>query len=168
MLWVTMLAAAAVMFLALFWLTPIGVPALKRLGGGKPSPDLTFGYRAEATYRLLDLYGESGIAHWKRLLLLDMMFPAVYGALLALLAHKWSLWVESRPGLSVVAIASPLAAAACDYAENILLLRVIAALPRTLPATVRVASAFTRLKFIFCFATLLIPLAHWASSALHR
>jgi hypothetical protein len=168
MLWVTLLAAAASMFLALFWLTPIGVPALQRLGGGKPSPDLTFGYTAAATYRLLDLYGESGIAHWKRLLLLDMMFPAVYGALLALLAHKWALWIEAGPGSSVVAIASPLAAAACDYVENILLLRVIAALPRKLPGTVRVSSAFTRLKFIFVCATLLIPLAHWAGSALHH
>ena len=97
-----------------------------------------------------------------------MIFPAVYGALLALLAHKWSLWVEAGPGVSVVAIASPLASAACDYAENILLLRVIAALPRKLPATVRVASAFTRLKFIFFCATLLIPLAHWAGLALRH
>ena len=82
------LGAVTLAFLMLFWLSPIGVPTLKRLGEGKPSPDLTFGYSPEDTYRLLEVYGQRGITHWRRLLLLDMIFPGVYGALLALLVYR--------------------------------------------------------------------------------
>ena len=161
MLWV--LAAAAVGFLFLFWLSPIGVPALKRLGNGKPSPDLTFGYTAADTYGLLTIYGQPGIDHWRRLLLLDMVFPAVYGALLALLASKWALWAGAGPAWRAMAVSSPIVSAAADYVENVLLLRVIASPQKRMPVTVTTASAFTRLKFLFFIATLLTPLAYWGS-----
>src|SRR5215472_469481 len=153
-------------FLVLFWLSPIGVPALKRLGNGKPSPDLTLGYRAADTYQLLATYGQTGIAHWRRLLILDMVFPAVYGTLLALLADKWAAWVGAGLVWRSVAVASPIISGACDYVENLLLLWVIASLPGRLPVAVTVASVFTRFKFIFFIATLLIPLAHWGLTAL--
>lgn len=93
-------------FLGLFWLTPLGVPALKRFGGGQPSPDLRFGYRAEETYRLLDLYGPCGIAHWRRMLWLDMVFPAVYAALFALLGAKWAQFLQPGQIWAACAIGS--------------------------------------------------------------
>src|SRR5215472_12266260 len=104
------LGALALAFLTLFWLSPLGVPTLKRLGGGQPSPDLTFGYGPAGTYRLLGVYGQHGIAHWRRLLLLDLIFPGVYGALLALLANRWAIWADAGPAWHAVAIACPLVA----------------------------------------------------------
>ena len=151
-------------FLCIFWLSPLGAPTLKRLGGGETSPDLRFGYGAEATYRLLDRYGAAGVAHWRRLLWLDMIFPAVYAAMFAFLAADWAAWVGAAPGWRAAACAAPIVAGACDYAENSLLLGVLAALPRKQPGLVATASAFTRAKFVFSFATLAIPLLHWMAA----
>jgi hypothetical protein len=162
------LGAVTLAFLMLFWLSPIGVPTLKRLGEGKPSPDLTFGYGPEDTYRLLEIYGQRGIAHWRRLLLLDMIFPGVYGALLALLANRWAMWVDAGPAWRSVAITCPIIAAAADYFENILLLGVIASVPKKIPSVVTAASVFTRIKFTFFVAALVIPSAHWGLTQLSR
>ena len=156
------LGAVTLAFLMLFWLSPIGVPRLKRLGEGKPSPDLTFGYGPDDTYRLLGVYGQRGITHWRRLLLLDMIFPGVYGALLALLASRWAMSVDAGPAWRAIEIACPIISAAADYIENILLLHVIASIPKQIPLAVTTASAFTRVKFTFFVAALLIPLAHWS------
>jgi hypothetical protein len=148
-------------FLALFWLTPLGVPALKQFGGGQPSPDLRFGYRADETYRLLDLYGPRGIAHWRRMLWLDMVFPGVYAALFALLGEKWAQFADAGPIWETCAIGFPIAAGVSDYIENILLLGVIEALPRRRDAAIAGASLFTQAKFILSHAVLAIPLIHW-------
>jgi len=162
------LGAVTLAFLILFWLSPIGAPALTRLGNGKPSPDLTFGYSPEDIYRLLEVYGQHGIAHWRRLLLLDMIFPGVYGALLALLANRWAMWVDASPAWRTVAITCPIISAAADYFENILLLCVIASVPKKIPFAVTAASAFTRIKFAFFVAALVIPSAHWGLTQLSR
>jgi hypothetical protein len=162
------LGALSLAFLILFWLSPIGAPTLKRLGEGKPSPDLTFGYGPEDTYRLLEVYGQRGIAHWRRLLLLDMIFPGIYGALLALLASRWAIWVDAGPAWRAVAIACPIISAAADYFENILLLYVIASVPNKIPFAVTAASAFTRIKFALLVAALVIPSAHWGLTQLSR
>lgn len=155
------LISAFVGFLALFWLTPIGVPALKRLGGGEMSPDLRFTYQPEATYRLFETYGAQGVAHWRRLLLLDMIFPGVYAALFALLAADWATWVGAGPAWRWAAITAPIVAGAGDYVENVLLLAVLKALPRRKPGLVARASIFTSIKFIASHVTLAIPLIHW-------
>src|SRR5689334_2318727 len=98
-------------FLVLFWLTPLGVPALRRLGQGEMPPDLRFGYRADAAYRLIEGYGARGQAHWRRLLLLDMVFPAVYAALFALLLLRWADWMQAGPAWHAAAAAPLLAGA---------------------------------------------------------
>ena len=155
------LIAAFAGFLTLFWFTPVGVPTLKRLGGGQMSPDLRFAYGPEATYRLLDIYGAAGVAHWRRMLYLDMVFPGVYAALCALLAADWAHWVGSSPAWRWAAICAPILAGASDYIENLLLLGVLNALPRRRPGAVVGASLFTSLKFLASNATLAIPLVHW-------
>src|SRR5262249_14399367 len=145
-------------FLVLFWLTPFGVPTLRRLAQGEMPPDLRFGYQADDAYRLIERYGPRGRAHWRRLLLLDMAFPAVYAALFALLLLRWADWVQAAPAWRAAA-AAPLLAGGSDYVENVLLLQVLRALPQRMPATLAAASVFTRAKFIFSWLTLVIPLA---------
>jgi hypothetical protein len=148
-------------FLIVFWFTPVGVPTLKRLGGGQMPPDLRFTYGPELTYRLLNVYGARGVAHWRRMLFLDMIFPGVYAALFALLATDWANWVGAGPVWRWVAFSAPILAGASDYIENVLLFVVLNALPRQIPGVVRGASFFTSVKFLFCYATLAIPLVHW-------
>src|SRR5262245_11240951 len=160
----SILGAACLGFLALFWLSPLGVPALKRLGGGALSPDLRFGYRPDETYRLLAHYGEKGFAHWRRMLWIDMVFPAVYAALLALLAIEWARWVHPGAIWSAFAVACPVGAALSDYVENALLLHVIAAFPARRDGAVRVASVFTQTKFVLFYATLVIPIVQWIAA----
>jgi len=155
------LIGAFVGFLILFWFTPVGIPTLKRLGGGQMSPDLRFTYGPEAAYRLLDIYGAPGVAHWRRMLLLDMIFPGVYAALFALLAMDWANWVGAGPAWRWVAIGAPILAGASDYIENFLLLGVLNALPRRIPGAVHGASFFTSVKFLSSYAALAIPLVHW-------
>jgi hypothetical protein len=152
------LAVTFVGFLQLFWLTPLGVPALRRLGGGEMSPDLRFGYRPDEIYQLIERYGPRGRAHWRRLLLLDMVFPAVYAALFALLLLRWADWANAGAAWRAAA-AAPVLAGASDYTENVLLLKVLRAWPRRMPAAVAAASCFTRAKFVFSWLTPLIPLA---------
>lgn len=151
-------------FLILFWFTPVGIPTLKRFGAGEMAPDLKFHYRADETYRLLDLYGAAGVAHWRRMLWLDMVFPGVYAALFALLAMDWARWVDAGPTWRLAAIACPILAGASDYVENILLLGVLRTLPRKSPRAVAAASTFTSAKFLFSHVTLAIPVLHWGAA----
>jgi hypothetical protein len=157
------LAGVVFGFLVLFWFTPVGIPTLKRFGGGQMSPDLQLRYGAEGIYRLLDLYGPKGVAHWRRMLWLDMVFPAAYAALFAILALDWANWVEAGPIWRVLAVSFPVLAGASDYIENILLLGILAALPRQLPARVAAASAFTTIKHLCAVPMLAIPLLHWGA-----
>ena len=142
-------------FLVLFWMTPLGAPSLKKIGKGKPSPDLTFGYRPDETYRLIETYGAHGVAHWRRLLWLDMIFPVVYGLFLSLVLAWWLHWSVESPGWLTWAIFLPITSASADYLENLLLLRVLAALPHRREGLVAAASVFTQVKFTAFFATLL-------------
>ena len=164
MLLTVALAIAFVGFLILFWFTPVGVPMLKRLGRGAMSPDLRFRYEPEETYLLLDVYGPKGVAHWRRLLMLDMIFPGIYAAFFAALALAWANWVGAGPAWRAVAISVPILAGASDYAENLLLLGILAALPQRIPGAVIRASRFTSAKFVFSYLTLAIPLLHWAAT----
>ena len=159
------LAAAMAGFLILFWFTPLGIPTLKRLGQGRTQPDLKFGFGADEAYELLALYGPAGVAHWRRMLWLDMVFPAVYAALFFLLLRRWADWAHAGQAWRVAAATSPLLAGASDYVENILLLRVLAALPQRKPGSIAAASVFTQAKHVFSMLTLLLPLLFWAWSS---
>ncbi len=158
------MAALAIMgvatgaFLALFWLTPLGVPPLRRLGGGELPPDLRFGYRADEVYRLMTIYGAAGLAHWRRMLLIDMFFPCAYGPFLAMLGARWADWAAAGPLWREAGVAFLILAVACDYGENALLLGIIKAFPRKRSAAIASASLFTRGKFLFLWIALAFPL----------
>jgi len=69
------------------------------------------------------------------LLLLDMIFPGVYGALLALLANRWACGLTPVRHGAPSRSRGPIIAAAADYFENILLLGVIASVPKKIPSS---------------------------------
>lgn len=160
------LVGVVAFFLVLFWVTPIGIPTLKRFGRGQLSPDLRLRYGARETYGLLSLYGPNGVAHWRRMLWLDMIFPGAYAALFATLAMDWAKWVDAGPTWRLLAVGFPIVAGASDYIENVLLLGILAALPRQMPARVAAASAFTTIKHLSAIPTLAIPLLHWGARSM--
>lgn len=147
-------------FLLIFWVSPLGVPPLRRMGEGQLPPDLRMGSRTDDTLQLLETYGERGLAHWRRLLWLDMLFPAVYGCFLAELIADWAQWSHASEVWVNVAASGALSAVLADYAENVLLLRVIAAHPRPLRWALGLAAGFTRVKFLAFGLTFLTPLLH--------
>ena len=152
------LGGAFLLFLGFFHLTPWGIPGLKRRSGGKTQIDLRLAYGPDEAYGLLAEYGASGVALFRRMLQLDFVFPLVYGALFA----GWLQALAVAAGLSSAAAAlvalPPVLAALCDYVENILLLRVLAALPQRHDRLVRRASRWTGGKFL-CSALGLLALA---------
>jgi hypothetical protein len=160
------LAGVVAGFLILFWFTPLGIPTLKRFGDGQMSPDLRLHYGAEETYRLLGRYGTKGVAHWRRMLWLDMIFPAAYAALFAVLGLDWTKWVDAGPIWRLLAVSFPILAGASDYAENVLLLGVLAALPRQMPGRIAAASTFTTIKHLSALPILALPLLHWGAKSI--
>jgi hypothetical protein len=160
------LGILCVAFLAIFWLTPWGVPGLMRLSGGQLPPDLSFSYGTEEVYQILGSYGSKGILHWRRLLWLDMIFPGIYAAFLVAVSVKWAQAVQAGLLWQVAAAACPILAGLSDYFENMLWLRILCTLPKRSDAAVATAHLFTRAKFVFFGATVAIPLLYFVAGQL--
>jgi hypothetical protein len=156
------LGVIVVAFICGLWLLPGGVLALRRRAHGELQVDVRPGYSPETLYRLLQLYGRDGIRSFRRLLLADMIFPAVYGGLLYLLGDMAAPTHPSTAGiLHVTAIAAP----CFDYLENLFLLYVLHKLPGRRLLVARAAGISTALKTI-CIACGLAALATIASASL--
>jgi hypothetical protein len=63
-----------------FWFSQNGVLHLKKIADGEIQVDVRIGYRSNTLYRLLDKYGKEGRSHFRKMLYVDMIFPALYGA----------------------------------------------------------------------------------------
>lgn len=127
---------------------PGGLAALRRRAGGKRSPDTRLGgYSPEVLYDLLGRYGPDGTRSFRRLLLIDLLFPPIYGSFLVVLGD---LVATTDPIVSLVArlsCAATVVGVCFDYAENLLLLFVIGRLPQRRPLAARLAGISTGLKF---------------------
>ena len=146
------LALLCALFLCGFWLAPGGVLALRRRAGGELQVDVRVAYGPSTLYRLLDVYGPEGRRSFRTMLLADMAFPAVYGALLYVLADSLD---------SSIARHAAIAAAAFDYSENIFLLRVLRRLPSRSEAIARLAGICTSLKMAAIALTAAALAAAW-------
>jgi len=150
---------AAGLFLAALWLAPGGVYPLRRRSG-EWQVDVRAGYDATTLYRLLDAYGEAGRRGYRRMLMLDLSFPLVYGAAFYLVAI--SLGAPDRHS-AVLAQGLLLLGAACDYLEDVLLLRILRRFPRRLERTAGIAGVATSGKVL----ALVLMLACLTAAALH-
>ena len=140
------LLAIAVGFLGWFWLAPGGVLSLRRLAAGELQVDVRPAYSPDTLYRLLQQYGQAGRQNFRRMVLVDMVFPAVYGAGLYLLADALAPDPASPAGC--LARAAAVSAALFDYGENMLLLSVVRRFPARHDLIARAASACTSLKVL--------------------
>lgn len=148
------LGFATLCFLCGFWFLPGGVLALRRRARGELQVDVRLGYSPDTLYRLLRVYGADGMGSFRRMLLADMIFPMVYGALLFVIGD---LVIAAHPSMiaeGLVVRAMAIAAAAFDYLENLLLLRVLHRLPEPLNFTARAAGICTSLKMLSFIAAL--------------
>lgn len=117
--------ALAVLFVGMYVLMQVLFSSLLR--ASPVLPDARFFYTSGQLTTILDALGPSGRHTYMLLHLVDMVFPLVYGLFLAvMMAYLWGVRggaVKAASPLSVLA----LAAALCDYAENICV-RIVSAL----------------------------------------
>ena len=117
---------------------PLSVPYMRALAGGLPILDMRPGYTPSSAYQLLDALGGVGRSAYLALLWsVDLVLPALFGSFLSAAIRRGAF----RAGRMI-----PLAGAACDYVENVLITVLLFAYPVRVPALVWVASAFTIVK----------------------
>jgi hypothetical protein len=142
------LGVLCLLLLANFWLTPWGVLGLRRLAGGEMQVDLRLYYRPDDISRLFLLYGAIGRARFRRMLLLDMVFPAAYGAFVVglVVTSAAGPWEWAVGGVAILA-------ALLDYGENVCLLAVLRRWPEVDAPTARWAARFTSAKVLAILTT---------------
>jgi hypothetical protein len=145
---VYLLGLATVFFLCGFWLLPGGVLALRRRANGEMQVDVRAGYSPATLYRLLHSYGPEGRASFKRMLVADMVFPAVYAAFLVTLADLAAASNPASNNAASAARVAAIAAAGWDYIENGLLLFVLHRFPACQSAAARLAGLSTSAKML--------------------
>lgn len=142
------LVAFTMLFLCAFWFAPGGVLALRSLAGGELQVDVRLGYSPKTLFRLLDLYGPAGRRSFRAMLLVDMVFPALYGATLFLLGDLLRSAAPHAASLALVAQCAAIAAAGLDYLENLFLLHVLRHLGSRPQRSARLAGVSTSLKMV--------------------
>jgi hypothetical protein len=138
--------AIVISFLGWFWFTPGGVLDLRRLANGEIQVDVRSTYSPDKLYGLLDNYGEAGRQSFRRNLLVDMVFPAVFVLAIWAVANLFHGVNGAAPLAAMIAKGTAIAAACFDYAENILLLRVLQVFPVRSDFSARSASLCTSVK----------------------
>jgi len=143
-----MLGLAAFGFLGGLWFLPGGVLALRRRALGELQLDVRPGYSPETLYRLFRLYGPDGIRSFRRMLMADMIFPAVYGGLFWVLADlAAAAHPEAFRSASLVRVFG-VTAAGLDYVENCFLLFALRSFPTKHAFAARAAGISTSLKLL--------------------
>lgn len=167
--WVAFAAANAVYLLMIFHT----LPALSAFSGGLSPPDMMAGgYDAAYLRDYFDRLGQEGRAYYLwRQLPLDMLYPALFAAAY-LPAVLFLLRKTHLAGGWKLLAALPAAACACDYAENLLLIRLLAAHPEQPLWAAQAASVFTVGKSAAGAATfaailLLIGVYVWRKTRAH-
>ena len=83
---------------------------------GMAAPDVVFAPSAERTLSFIAACGQSGLASYRDLQLVDLLYPAIG----ALFAAALLVWLSGRFAPPLWALAAvPLAAGLADYAENV-------------------------------------------------
>jgi hypothetical protein len=119
---------------------------------GAPMLDMMADYQRDELFERLQLYGEDGrVLHARFTLLLDMVFPLLYGALFAGLISLAARGTHFDTGVLAVG-----ALMFVDWAENLQLLAILWGFPNLSDGQIAAASATTQAK-----VTSLLFVASW-------
>ena len=128
------------------------IPRIEQNTGGIRCFDMNFGYTCEEAQRFLSLAGEEGRRVYLSMQLpLDFVYPLAYALFFV------SLFVILTKKKTKLA-ALPIALAAADYAENILVEAMLRSSPLS-SAVVSAASVFTVIKTVLLYTVIIITLA---------
>ena len=129
---------------------PLGVQAMRRLAGGLSLLDMRPWYDPQAVSQLFTALGGNGRSAYLHLLwTVDLILPFLFAAFL-----REAIRGGRFARLSFV----PVAAAVCDYAENVAITVLLLQYPRT-SALVFLGATFTLLKWIGYVSSILLSLA---------
>ena len=135
-------------FLCWFWFSPVGVLRMKELAGGEIQVDVRLYYSPATLYRLFNAYGDKGRDDFQKMLLVDMIFPAVYAAALSCLADILNDHGIITDRIKITACLAAASAAFFDYCENILLLQILKLFPERHMALAYAAACASSFKML--------------------
>lgn len=160
---------SGVLFGISFWLIQnsfFGLGRLEAIAGTADILDTRFTYSAETAAKVLEKLGGTGRNYYLSVIQpLDILFPLCYGVFFLVLIQWGWFGKDNRKdieGLGVIhsaVLLLPLAAAACDILENILIRILMLNYPEELRAAAASAGVITAVKFV------LFPLSAAAGTA---
>jgi hypothetical protein len=120
---------------------------IKKVDGGLESLDIRSSYSPADVYTLFQALGLSGIVYYKKVLLLDMLFPLIYGLWFILVLRylqknmgrlgKLTAWMAWFPAVVVL----------LDYTENINTWLMLSSFPKIQHTAIIFGSTVTGLKW---------------------
>lgn len=126
---------------------------------GEKIPDSTIGYSYEEIYTTIDAYGTEGIRFYRYIEATDLLFPLIYGALLALLMGRAFAALDVGDRTQLLLFVVPLTVA-CDFLENGGIFLMLWRHPDSYVLLARTTNVLTLLKFAgILFSVLVIVLA---------
>ncbi len=128
---------------------------MKRHHGSSEILDIKFGYTTETAMRVLSEQGEYGRQLSQYLLLVDMVYPFIYGLLLILLIYRF-MPRTPLPFLEYIVYLFPITAMIADWLENIWEIRMLQGFPEAVTQLAPLASQFTMVKWYAVIASLFI------------
>lgn len=146
-------------------------PAFERVSGGLQPFDMQFPLSHESVVIQLALLTPESVSAYTGFMVVDFIFPP-FGALCWTLLWAWALQKIAWPRWDALFEAGfwsfPFFGAACDWAENILFYRIIAAAPRPLPDTIDLALQIhdAKLRLLLVTATVTVILLVTAGGVL--
>jgi len=143
----TLLAAGIALWLVLF-----------RLGRSLGNvPDAKFTYTPDDVHAMFSAYGATGRRRYMRnAVTLDLLFPCIYASVLTLILVRLASQLASPPATLRLLSFTPLFAGTCDLLENPCLVTLAWVYPLRQDWLARVASSFTRLKWMLVAASVLL------------
>jgi len=155
----------ALFFVVLFFMQrgPFGAARIKALSAGFGTLDMRFGYQTSEVASLFGQLGTAGRRDYTHLLLLDFGFMLVYMLLQSLLITALMRKVQLPARFDRLNLL-PFLRSALDAAENLLLLSLLAAFPKTSTVVVTIASMLTIVKLAINYGYIALVFAFGAIS----
>jgi hypothetical protein len=160
------LAVLFVAYVIVFGAILVTLSQLSIVSGGYGILDFDQGYTKERVAEVLGSYGEQGFSLYRRIQVLDLLNPALYSLIAAILTYM--LWIARGRGWLCLL---PLLGGIGDYAENVTLFLLSRAYPDVPEGLVAMSSTLSLVKnglLIVGLVPMIAGLAFWCIDRLRR